>query len=330
MLRKILLALSAFFLLYTSALAQGCPPINDIIYCGAEGVTELSYRTQRNAQCESNAYNTNTCSDTQLVVEGNILKCNVHMESQSIYGGPPTLFDFTQNVVCITGYAPDLQSGKCKSTADCTPVACPATETRELEYYLCNVRATLTGNVAALDCDQPTSLIAQGSAVCMDGCWAPATTAVGHFEPIPNRNDWKQAWMTTGGLLTGAECTDAPPVPWDPPTGSPEEPGDPDPETGEAVDSALPEIPGFYTPKYPGGLGPLLADKLEDLKTSNIGSLLSWLLPTGIQDGGNPTWSITVMDHSYTVALGPTTWNFLRLCLLITALLVSRRLVFGG
>lgn len=330
MFQKFLLALGAFFLLVSAVFAQGCPPLTDTIYCGEVGITEQQYRTARNPSCTSNAYNTNNCSATQIITIGNVLKCNIHLESQSIYGGEPTINDFTQNVVCATGYAPHLATGTCRSTVDCTPVACPINETRELDYYLCNVRATLNGTVGAGDCDLPTPMKAQGSALCMTGCWATGSTAAGHFEAIDNRTDWKEAWINFSGPLTGAECTEAPPVPWAPPDGAPDEPDEPDPDLGNAVDSALPEIPGFYTPKYPGGLGPLLSDKLQDLKGSNIGSLLSWLLPTGIQDGGNPTWNISIGAQNYQLAVGPNVWAFIRICMLITALLVARRLVFGG
>jgi hypothetical protein len=164
----------------------------------------------------------------------------------------------------------------------------------------------------------------------MNGCWAPATTATGHFEPVPGRTDWKQAWLNTSGALTGAECDIEPPVPSLPPDGPPAPDPPLEPQYGTPVDPGMPAIDGFYTPKYPGGLGPLLQTKLTALKNSNIGSLLTWMVPTAMPSQNNPTWQINIAGNNYTIAIGAIVWNFLRVVMLISAVLVARKLIFGG
>lgn len=101
-----------------------------------------------------------------------------------------------------------------------------------------------------------------------------------------------------------------------------------------ATDSPLPEVPELYERKYPDGLKGVWDTKSAAIMQSPLFSLASGMVPT-IGDGGCPQWSLAVdigiIDFGvYDISLPCNVWAFVRIVILITALFLVRRLIFGG
>lgn len=101
-----------------------------------------------------------------------------------------------------------------------------------------------------------------------------------------------------------------------------------------ATDSPLPEVPDLYERKYPDGLKGVWDTKSAAIMQSPLFSLASGMVPT-IGDGGCPQWSLPVdigiIDFGvYDISLPCNVWAFVRIVILITALFLVRRLIFGG
>ena len=109
-----------------------------------------------------------------------------------------------------------------------------------------------------------------------------------------------------------------------------------DKEEGE--DGAGPsfgERPGLYEPKYKNGIKGVWDEKSASLKNTQLGKLSKRLMPT--ENSGNcPQWTF---DFNFGRGLGFGThrlqipcniWPVLRAIVLVCALILARKLVFGG
>jgi len=102
----------------------------------------------------------------------------------------------------------------------------------------------------------------------------------------------------------------------------------------EATDTPLPEQPKLYTPKYPGGLAKVWADRKSDFMSSPLLQLTSALTPN-IPAAGCPQFSVNldlavVNFGSYNVGPPCYVWDFCKVVILVSALFLARALIFGG
>lgn len=93
----------------------------------------------------------------------------------------------------------------------------------------------------------------------------------------------------------------------------------------------------LYEAKYPDGLSGLLDEKYAAMKATPIFGLVNQLAPTGLSNSGTcPTWSFSGFSNSR-ISIGQMdfnmpcwVWDAVRAIMLVTTLLLARRLVFGG
>jgi len=103
-----------------------------------------------------------------------------------------------------------------------------------------------------------------------------------------------------------------------------------------ATDTDLPPLPKLYTPKYPNGISGVYAEKIAAIKATPLFQLPTMLAPSTLGDsGGCPQWSVHVnvgvRDWGVHNASIPCwVWPFLRLVIIIGALFLARKLIFGG
>lgn len=112
------------------------------------------------------------------------------------------------------------------------------------------------------------------------------------------------------------------------------DPGDPDP-TPPVVDTPDPDIPELYERKYPDGFAGVWTTRSAEMKATPLFSLSSVFTPS-IGGGSCPSWSFSAnigpsMNYG-SGSISPPCWifPFIKAILLITALVISRRIVFGG
>lgn len=113
---------------------------------------------------------------------------------------------------------------------------------------------------------------------------------------------------------------------------SPETPA----EEAAPTDTALPPVPDLYQRKYPNGMEGIWNDYKEQLKGTDLVSLVGKLMPN-VGDGGScPTWPIN-LDLSQWASYGTHDvappcwiWDVAKAILILSALLLARALVFGG
>lgn len=108
----------------------------------------------------------------------------------------------------------------------------------------------------------------------------------------------------------------------------------PEPQPSPAVNPAMPDIPQLYEPKYPAGIAGVWADKKTAFQQTPIFAFLASLVPSW-SDGGCPSWSIPVMYglndiRDTDISLPCWVWSACRAFITVTALLLCRRLIFGG
>lgn len=96
------------------------------------------------------------------------------------------------------------------------------------------------------------------------------------------------------------------------------------------------QIPELWKKKYPDGVKGVWDSKSAELKESGLGGLASSLMPS-ISDGGSqPSWQVDLDFGGYwswgvfTLSPDPAVWSALRAFTIICALVLARRLVFGG
>ncbi len=101
--------------------------------------------------------------------------------------------------------------------------------------------------------------------------------------------------------------------------------------------NAFPEVGGLWEKKYPDGLGKVIRDKIDLLKSTSLGGLIQTLAPSNLPGGGScPNWSVgfnlgSGMNFgSSALGMPCGVWDFIKIVFLITSLLAARRIVFGG
>lgn len=151
-----------------------------------------------------------------------------------------------------------------------------------------------------------------------DGMLCAAVNA----NPVPGKDNQSGGSGGGGGSCTGSDCSDttAPPPP-----GRPGFPG-----------ATASNFGVLYVAKYPDGPVKLWADKSAQLKTSGLVTLASNLMPKVVDGGVAPSWVVD-FDFGPLGSLGsrdlapePWLWDVIRAITLLSALILARRLIFGG
>jgi hypothetical protein len=108
-----------------------------------------------------------------------------------------------------------------------------------------------------------------------------------------------------------------------------------DEDEGVPTDTALGEVPQLYEPKYPDGIvGVWNAKKAELLDTSFMDTL-SQLMPNVGSVGTCPVW-ILPLDFEFfdagdvDVSVPCWLWDFAKVVIIVSALLLARAIIFGG
>lgn len=104
-------------------------------------------------------------------------------------------------------------------------------------------------------------------------------------------------------------------------------------DAGTPTDTGMPSVPKLYEQKYPNGV-----KGVWDSYSSQISQipLISWLksLSPSFGDGGCPVWTLPVhvlgINTTGDVSIPCWVWGALKLIFNISALLLARRLIFGG
>lgn len=101
-------------------------------------------------------------------------------------------------------------------------------------------------------------------------------------------------------------------------------------DQGVASDTALPSIPKLYEPEFPDGLEGVWNDRKAQLLDTSLFQIIPTLMPN-VGDGGCPTWSIpSIYGGNLNASIPCNVWYFIRLVIILTALMLARRLIFGG
>lgn len=107
------------------------------------------------------------------------------------------------------------------------------------------------------------------------------------------------------------------------------------PEDEPAVDTPLSDLPKLYEKKYPDGFAGAWNARKTELLGAPIGSLISSLMPNISGAGTCPSWPIDLtigpwMMGTFDVAPPCMIWDFAKVIVIISALLLARSLIFGG
>lgn len=106
-------------------------------------------------------------------------------------------------------------------------------------------------------------------------------------------------------------------------------------EKVEVTDKPLPDQPKLYEPKYPDGITGLWNSKLQEIKATPLFNLAPSLLPN-VSAGSCPSWKVDLSIDGWTNAglqdVSPPcwVWDVAKLVIIASALLLARRLIFGG
>jgi len=113
----------------------------------------------------------------------------------------------------------------------------------------------------------------------------------------------------------------------------------PSSETDKVVvaDTPFGKVPELYKPKFPNGLTGVWTARKAELTTTPLVSLVGVILPPLPESGGTcPAWPLDLSLASFAefgswdVAPPCWIWDFGKVIVIISALLLARRLVFGG
>lgn len=101
-------------------------------------------------------------------------------------------------------------------------------------------------------------------------------------------------------------------------------------------DSALPALPVLYERKYPNGLTGIWTEKSASIKAAPLFTLVSGLMPSVGSTGACPSWPLR-LDFATWSAFGVRdvappcwVWDFGKVIIVISSLLLARALIFGG
>ncbi len=102
-----------------------------------------------------------------------------------------------------------------------------------------------------------------------------------------------------------------------------------------ASDTPLGDLPVLYKPKYPNGLTGVWSDQKSALMGTPLLSLTSSMMPTITGSGAYPSFPVSVVIGpwdfgTYDVSPPPLVWDFLKVCVIVSALFLARALIFGG
>lgn len=125
------------------------------------------------------------------------------------------------------------------------------------------------------------------------------------------------------------------------PNTDPEDPNNDDPdkdpeEEPEPTDSELPPLPKLYEPKYPQGLEGVWQEQKDKLAATSLAQLAGSLMPKVTGGGSCPTWNVDLdfagwaSYGSKNVAPPCEVWDWGRMIILVSALILARALIFGG
>lgn len=102
------------------------------------------------------------------------------------------------------------------------------------------------------------------------------------------------------------------------------------------TDTPFGDIPELYKQKYPEGISGVINQKMEALRATPLFRLPSMLMPDLPNSGSCPSWQIDLGLASWadmgthTIQAPCMVWDFGKVIILISALLLARRLIFGG
>lgn len=102
------------------------------------------------------------------------------------------------------------------------------------------------------------------------------------------------------------------------------------------VDTALPEVPKLYERKYPEGLVGVWREQKAALTATPVANLMGKLMPSVGTGGSCPAWNLDFgfavwADFGVRDVAPPCyVWDWGRLIILVSALLLARALIFGG
>ena len=102
------------------------------------------------------------------------------------------------------------------------------------------------------------------------------------------------------------------------------------------VDAPLPNLPSLYEKKYPEGLSGVWSQRNEEFKSSGLFSLAEQLMPTSLNGGTCPNFSLDLSiglwaDYgTHEVPMPCWIWDTCKYILLLMAAVSARRIVLGG
>ena len=109
------------------------------------------------------------------------------------------------------------------------------------------------------------------------------------------------------------------------------------PDEGSPSDTALPALPKLYTRQYPDGLVGVWNTKSAAVKATPLMTLVGNLMPDNLgSSGACPRW-VLPMDIATWASFGSADvsppcylWDFGKAVIIVSSLLLARRLIFGG
>jgi hypothetical protein len=102
------------------------------------------------------------------------------------------------------------------------------------------------------------------------------------------------------------------------------------------TDTPFKDIPDLYKQKYPDGIGGVVNKKMDELKATPLFGLPALLTPSLPSTGSCPSWQLDLSLASWAgygthaIQAPCWVWDFGKVVIIISALLLARRLIFGG
>ncbi len=115
-----------------------------------------------------------------------------------------------------------------------------------------------------------------------------------------------------------------------------EEKEDDEKQEDPPTDTPFKDIPELYKQKYPDGIGGVVNKKMDELKATPLFGLPALLTPSLPSSGSCPSWQLDLSLASWagygahTIQAPCWVWDFGKVVIIISALLLARRLIFGG
>lgn len=210
-----------------------------------------------------------------------------------------------------TKQKPDGSTTKTDTKTTCTGNSCTTTTTTTGKDSSGNTTGTTTTSTTTTKDDYCSRN--SGSSVC------------GALDPTKKPGTGTGGGSGSGsgsGSCEGADCedNDGPTLPGKPAFGK----------------FGAPEQPKLYTTKYPDGIAGVWSAKTAEIKSAPISNLVGDLMPKVADGGTPPTWIIDLdmggIGNFGQRDISPPSWlwGVLKAITILSALLLARRLVFGG